>query len=235
MMKLFLFDIDGTLLIGRSNLYRDPLNRAGREVFHPDFSVDLLNRLGSIDAFIIEEAVETVGQTLTTETLAEFQGRYFDYLTIAAKTATRLPGAAEILDWLESRSDVALGLVTGNYRESARIKLDGVGLRFDRFVIGGFGDKKVSRTALVQKAVEQAKKHFDTDFPANNVIVVGDTLKDIACARDNGCRVVAVASGWTSREELAAAEPDLLLNDLSESEKFCEFCFPAATGGVRIN
>ena len=233
-MKLLLFDIDGTLLIGRSNLYREPLNRAGREVFHPDFSVDLLNRLGSIDAFIVEEAVETVGKKLTSESLVEFQRRYFEYLTEAAHTATLLPGAAEILDGLENRDDAVLGLVTGNYRESARIKIDGLGLRFDRFDVGGFGDEKINRSELVRKTIEQAENHFRTDFSPENVIVVGDTLKDVACARDNGCRVVAVASGWTSREELAAAKPDLLIDDLSESEKFCDFCFPEAANGVRI-
>lgn len=56
------------------------------------------------------------------------------------------------------------------------------------------------------------------------IIVVGDTLKDIACARDNGCPVIAVATGWTPREELAPARPDLLLDDLTQTEAFHAFC-----------
>lgn len=224
-MKLLLFDIDGTLLIGRSNLYRDPLNRAGRELFHPDFSVDLLNRLGSIDAHIVEEAIILVGQTPDPDRIAAFQRNYFSYLSEAAPTATVLPGIVDLLNELEKRRDVVLGLVTGNYRESARIKLDGVGLRFDRFHVGGFGDRKTTRAELVREAMDRARARFDDPFPPGEVIVIGDTPKDVACARENGCPAVAVATGWTSSEELAQHDPDLLLDDLSCPEPFYRFVF----------
>lgn len=224
-MKLLLFDIDGTLLIGRSNLYRDPLNRAGREVFHPDFSVDLLNRLGSLDAHIMAEAVEMVGVSPSPDQFEEFQRRYFEYLTAAAPTGILLPGVGELLDELEGRDDVVLGLVTGNYKESARIKVDGLGLRFDRFKVGAFGDRKTTRAELVREAIEQAEKLFGIPFPPKNVIVIGDTLKDIDCARKNACRIIAVASGWTGRDELAPADPDLLLDDLTDRKTIYSFCF----------
>lgn len=223
-MKLLLFDIDGTLLIGRSNIYRDPLNRAGREVFHPDFSVDLLNRLGSLDADIIDEALTLVGVTAKSDQLEDFQRRYFSYLAEAAPTGTVLPGVRELLDELERHDEVVLGLVTGNYRESARIKIDGLGLNWNRFSVGGFGDEKTTRAALVRQAIDEAEQRFDRRFPTEDVVVIGDTLKDIDCARKNDCPVIAVASGWTSREELASENPDLLLDDLARADEFFAFC-----------
>lgn len=223
-MKLLLFDIDGTLLIGRSNIYRDPLNRAGQEVFHPNFSVDLLNRLGSLDADIIDEALTLVGVVAKPEQIEDFQRRYFSYLTEAAPTGTVLPGVRELLDELERREDVVLGLVTGNYQESAKIKIEGLGLNWNRFPVGGFGDEKTTRAALVRRAIDEAEQRFNCRFSTENVIVIGDTLKDIGCARKNNCPIIAVASGWTSREELASENPDLLLDNLEQIDEIFSFC-----------
>ena len=128
-----------------------------------------------------------------------------------------LAGVVRLLDNLAERDHVRLGLLTGNLRTAARIKLEHYGLH-GRFAFGGFGDHHENRNDVAREAVEAA----ECDRSDSRFWVIGDTPLDVSCARAIGASVVAVATGLHLREELATHKPDLLLDDLSDGERILE-------------
>jgi phosphoglycolate phosphatase len=128
-----------------------------------------------------------------------------------------------LLRQLHGRRDVALGLLTGNIRAGARIKLGHFGL-FDYFAFGGFGDHHLDRDDVAREALAEVKARFDGTVAPERIWVVGDTPLDIRCARAIGARAVAVTTGWHSRAELEPHGPDLLLDDLSDPTPLLRLC-----------
>jgi phosphoglycolate phosphatase-like HAD superfamily hydrolase len=127
-----------------------------------------------------------------------------------------LPGVVTLLEQLAARGDVALGLLTGNVREAARRKLAYYGL-WDHFAFGGFGDDHTDRNDIAAAALADARRHLNGS-PSREVIVIGDTVNDIRCARSIGATCVAVPTGSTSVEELHADGPDVLVETLDNLE-----------------
>jgi len=126
-----------------------------------------------------------------------------------------LPGALETLEAL-TRLGVLLGLLTGNVPEIARDKL--VAIRADRFFsFGAYGTDGVDRSELPPIAIARAEAVAGRPVDRGRVFIVGDTPRDVACALDNGCRAVAVATGSFSLSELAAAGAELVLPDLKDA------------------
>ena len=117
-----------------------------------------------------------------------------------------LPGVRELLDWLAEQEDVTLGLLTGNYEPIARLKLSRAGIG-ESFALapGGFGSDAEDRAALPAIARRRAGTSR-APYPRPGTIVIGDTPQDIACARADEIRCVAVASGPFRADELAAAD-----------------------------
>jgi len=108
-----------------------------------------------------------------------------------------------------------LGLITGNVRAGAKLKLEHFGLwHFFRF--GGFGDHHPDRDDIARDAMAAARERLDGTYDPARVWVVGDTPKDVQCARAIGAQAIAVATGVYSMDELLPAEPDVLLEDLSD-------------------
>ena len=130
-----------------------------------------------------------------------------------------LPGVTQLLGRLGQSPGVALGLLTGNTREGARLKLEHYRL-MRHFSFGGYGDEHAERDAVAREALDACRTYFNGDAGTGPIWVVGDTPLDICCARAIGARAVAVATGWHSRQSLEDAEPDLLLSDLRETEAF---------------
>src|SRR5205807_7195834 len=130
-------------------------------------------------------------------------------------TGRILPGIAELLRQLHRRDDVALGLLTGNIRAGARIKLGHFGL-FDYFAFGGFGDHHLDRDDVAREALAEVHARFNGTVTLDCIWVIGDTPPDVRCARAIGAKAVAVTTGWHPREELEASAPDLLVTDLSD-------------------
>jgi phosphoglycolate phosphatase-like HAD superfamily hydrolase len=126
-----------------------------------------------------------------------------------------LPGVEELLGRLAVRPDVRLGLVTGNVAAGAAVKLGAAGLAH-HFTVGAFGSDEEDRNRLVPLARERAEACWNETFPGGRTVVVGDAEADIACARAGSAQAVAVASGPTPRDRLAALTPDALFDSLAE-------------------
>ncbi len=126
-----------------------------------------------------------------------------------------LPGIADLLPRLCGRCDVAVGLLTGNIRDGARVKLGHFDL-FHHFAFGGFGDRHLDRDDVAREALAAVHGHCQGPARVEEIWVIGDTPLDVRCARSIGARVLAVATGVHRLEELEAARPDLLLPDLAD-------------------
>ncbi|RMF63657.1 MAG: hypothetical protein D6743_10410 [Calditrichaeota bacterium] len=120
---------------------------------------------------------------------------------------------------MENRPDVVLGLLTGNWRRGAELKLRHFDL-WHYFKLGAFADDSEFRDRLPEVASRRFRELTDRPISPRDMFVIGDTPLDVACARPFGARSVAVATGFFSYEELQEAKPDFLLRDLSDRAAF---------------
>ena len=137
----------------------------------------------------------------------------------AASGQRVMPGVSPLLQALKRRGHVFLALLTGNYSEAARIKLDHFGL-WDHFRCGAFGEDSGQRSELVAVALERARSLGLPEGALGDVFVVGDTPLDVACARAAGVRSIAVATGGCGVARLQASGPDAVFPDLTDTEAF---------------
>ncbi len=219
-VKLVLFDIDGTLLRGHGAGSRAML-RAGRALHGEGFSLDGILIGGGMDPVIFASALRRLG--LDAEAHHEtFRERYLkelahEFTAAAAKRPEVLPGVHDLLEQLAHRRDVVVGLVTGNYRAAVPIKFAAVGLDPARFVVGAFGDCGPTRPDLVRIARERAYQHAGHAFEPLKTIVVGDSPRDVDCARHHGCLCLAVTTGGHTEAELRSAGAHHVASDLSDA------------------
>jgi len=220
---LVLFDIDGTLIDAYG---------AGRRALEEAFSLtfdrgDVARHLdavwfaGKTDLFIFQEVAASAGipSWEYERRYAELESCYLERLRagLVQHSGKRvLPGVEAILEELSGREGVALGLMTGNLEAGARLKLEPWKLnRF--FPSGGFGSAALDRSEIGIVALKRYERRVGGPIAPADVLLVGDTLHDIAAARACGFRVLAVGTGWTGAEEIRSASPDRYLDDLSES------------------
>ena len=134
--------------------------------------------------------------------------------------ARLLPGVAMLLDRLAADRGKRLAVLTGNLRHGAAIKLRR--FRIDHhFPTGAYGDDHHDRNRLGPIALRRAREAFGEDFAPGDAVVIGDTPRDIACARALGAVAIAVATGAATRQSLLAARPDAFLQDLSDLALAC--------------
>ena len=214
--RLLLFDIDGTLLLSQGGALR-AMTRAARGLFGAGFSFEEVDRNGQLDPKIIGMALDLNGVRARGAELDAFRDAYVGELEAELGTMRVLPGAVELLARLRATEGVVLGLVTGNYAEVARMKLPVVGIDPGWFVANGFGDEAATRGELVRLAMDRAEPHAGRPMAGGNVIVIGDTPRDVACARANGCECLAVGTGNFTMEELEAAGADAVVASLTDA------------------
>jgi phosphoglycolate phosphatase-like HAD superfamily hydrolase len=130
-----------------------------------------------------------------------------------------MPGIRQILEALDARADVGMGLLTGNFEAGARVKLGHFDL-WRYFTFGAFGGDAADRNALVPFAVERARTCGLPEIADSDVIVVGDTPHDVLCAHAAGATAVAVATGPSSVDELRAAGAEHVFPDLGDPRAF---------------
>jgi phosphoglycolate phosphatase-like HAD superfamily hydrolase len=214
-MHVCLFDIDGTL-ISSAGAGKAALEAALAEEFGLADTTHDLVLSGRTDLSILCDLLRTFDIPDTPANRLRLRGAYLRCLPacLAGCQGRVLPGIASLLEALRARGDVALGLLTGNVREAARLKLGHFGL-FEHFAFGGYGDVHLDRDDVAREALAEARRHAGAVDP-RRVWVIGDTPLDVRCARAIGARAVAVVTGWHGRDELSCCAPDLLLDDLSD-------------------
>lgn len=221
-MRLVLFDIDGTLLLSGGAGAR-ALDRAYMELMgHPE-AMSGIRPDGMTDIGIIQEmGRRTIGRSLEKDELDALRSRYLEYLAdeLPRSEGYRvMPGVVELLNRLAEEEDVSLGLITGNFKEAATLKLGQGGLD-SYFSFGGFASDSASRIELTRIGIERGRRLADGPVPDSSILLVGDTVHDVRCGKKAGVRVVAVATGSTTEKTLRAEEPDYFLPDLSDSRSF---------------
>ena len=175
---------------------------------------------GRTDAWILSQAGARHGVRL--EDLTSFKPLYLRYLADELQHPGPrkgiMPGVRPLLDALSSRNDVFLALLTGNFAEGARIKLEYFDL-WRYFTCGAFGDVVHERNHLLADALSQVRACSGLAAEASHAIIIGDTPLDIGVALAGGARSVGVATGSHTVDDLRAAGADLVLEDLSDLEK----------------
>jgi phosphoglycolate phosphatase len=223
-MHVCLFDIDGTLL-NSGGAGRAAMETALCQVFGLKELRGRVAFSGRTDRAIVRDLFALHEITDAPVVWNHFVSAYLRLLPecLQRHDGRVLPGIAALLERLGQRNDVVVGLLTGNLREGARLKLGHYGL-YDHFAFGGFGDKHLTRDEVAQEAFRLAPEHLNGSLQNDRVWVIGDTPLDIQCARCIGAKAVAVATGFHSMEELAAEKPDLLLNDFSDPTPLLASC-----------
>ena len=221
-MKLVLFDIDGTLL-SSEGMGRASMQRALDAVFgspgSPAYRYD-----GKTDRQIVREVMRLEGHSdeHIDSQMDKLMEIYLEGLRAGAKSGKfsvqPLTGVPEILDALEARDDVVLGLLTGNIEPGARIKLSAAGIDPDRFRANAFGSDHEHRPELPAVAQRRAGEVLGLSIAGDRLVVIGDTPADIACGRSLGARSIGVASGHYTVEQLLEHSPYAALPSLVDTQ-----------------
>jgi len=223
MRRLILFDIDGTMLAGGPAKYA--FEAAMVETYGTAGDVAGLSFSGKTDPQIARELLTGAGFDNGTidEGMPVLWERYLAHLDVGLgeRPMRLLEGVVDLIDALASVEEVALGLVTGNIAGGARLKLASAGL-WERFAIGGYGSDSEERDHLPGIALDRARKHWRAALAAEQAVIVGDTPRDVKCARAGGTRVLAVATGRFSAAELAATGADHVIEDFTATNRVVE-------------
>jgi len=222
--KLVLFDIDGTILVTAGAGRRAIVRALGEDVgstgaFHG------IRFDGKTDPQIVSELLSAAGHEPPHDAsrVAALCERYIALLehelTSPDVEATVMPGVRELLDRLEEREDVLLGLLTGNLERGAALKLRAAGFAAERFAVGAYGSDAADRAALPAIAAARAAERLGAEPSGHAVVIIGDTPADIACGAGIGARAIAVATGGYTVEDLSAHGPHAVFPDLSDTER----------------
>ncbi len=223
MKTVVLFDIDGTLLasggVGRRAFEGALEARVGAVHARgaPDYRYD-----GKTDRQIGRELLRHAGHAdaaidaMLDAIIADYLVRLRAELGAGAPGLRVHAGILGLLDALEARDDVLLGLLTGNVADGAALKLGAAGILPQRFVVGAFGSDHELRPELPAIAQQRASARLGYDVLGASVVIIGDTPADVQCGRGIGARAVAVATGHFSVAELAAHGPQAVFADFSD-------------------
>ena len=227
-LRILLWDIDGTLMSsvvnGAFRIYFAPVMK---QIFGTSGRLEELQVSGMTDFQIFYESLKDEGFTVETvrakmpELLEVFPVEMKRAVGGGGKTHKLLGGIEEILRATDENPRFINALLTGNLSPAARIKIGIFGLeKYFDFSISAFGENSHDRNDLGFIAIQKANEKFAFEFHPSQFIVIGDTPKDIACARACGAKVVSVATGRSHPpEELAQFNPDVLIENLTDTRK----------------
>ncbi|MGE3842204.1 MAG: HAD family hydrolase [Vicinamibacterales bacterium] len=222
-MKLVLFDIDGTL-INTAGAGVRAMSRVFVDLYGTERALDGLAFAGRTDRVIVEEALARVapGESIGDPWWESFRAQYCGLLERELRESPSsgskvLPGIRPLLDALRNRPDVVLALLTGNFAQSAQVKLAHFAL-WDYFCCGAFGDDHVDRNHLFDVALSAAIPHKPAAAEWDEVVVIGDTPLDVACALSGNATALAVATGIYTSEALRASGAHHVFDDLSDTD-----------------
>jgi phosphoglycolate phosphatase-like HAD superfamily hydrolase len=224
-MRLYLFDIDGTLLLTSGAGIR-AMEQAGQDLFGAAFTASGIDFAGGLDPLLLDQLLIRNSVAVTPDNHRRFRTQYaqrLPELLAATGKARALPGVHELVSTLRAREPDALGLLTGNFRETGEMKLRACGLDAAVFSPAVWGDEsphdQPSRDHLPAVAMDRYRRRHERPVHPSDVVVIGDTPHDVRCAAANGCRSLGVATGKYSMDELAAAGASAALPDLSDTAR----------------
>ncbi|MBM3907277.1 MAG: haloacid dehalogenase-like hydrolase [Gemmatimonadetes bacterium] len=220
MTRVVLFDIDGTLLasggLGRRSMEGALMVHFGT-IGPTHYRYD-----GKTDRQIVRESMRMAGfgdaeiDAKMDVLLADYLQR-LEHTVSSGEHGVRMHlGIPALLDALEARDEVVLGLLTGNVAPGASLKLRAAGLDPARFRVGAFGSDHEHRPALPAIAQQRAAAMLGRDVAGDAIVIIGDTPADVECGRGIGARAVAVATGHFTTEALAAFQPHAVVEDFTD-------------------
>ncbi|HUB87395.1 MAG TPA: HAD hydrolase-like protein [Verrucomicrobiae bacterium] len=217
MVRLVLFDVDGTL-VHTGGAGKNAFARTFAVAFDAHDGVKKVSFAGRTDVSLARELFGIHGIAATPENFQRFFGHYAFCLDHVMQNAGGgvCHGVSEfITDLLALPEPPMLGLLTGNIRLGAEIKLRHYDL-WERFETGAFADDHEDRNHIAVAALERGRRVLGKNLQPQEIVVVGDTPFDVRCGRFIGAKVLAVATGGATRIELGFHKPDWLVDDLTQ-------------------
>ncbi len=218
MIRLVLFDIDGTLVhTGSAG------TRAFAKTFATEFNLhhgsEKMKFAGRTDVSLVREFFRIHGLNEKPEHFAQFFERYVFWLDHILTHTTNADACRGVRDFIRDLQTLpqppTLGLLTGNIKLGAEIKLRHFGL-WETFQFGGFADDHEERDQIAVAALERGRRVLGKNLSPQEIIVIGDTPFDIRCGKFIGAKVLAVATGGAKLEELKKCGADWTVADLTQ-------------------
>ncbi|MFP8490185.1 HAD family hydrolase [Gracilimonas sp. Q87] len=215
---VILLDIDGTMLTVDRGFNRAMLRELLDEhsINYPDMENDAFSGRTDHDIFtsflVNHDYDENLYHTFKSAYLSELENRLNETLVHRHKYVD------DAINYFTDNNFVN-GLLTGNYPEAAQLKLNAGKIDYD-FSIGAFGEKDRDRNRLPMIAIDQVREQMGIEPDPSLFVIIGDTPRDILCAKHAGMRCISVTTGKYGRDELAKHDPDFIIDDLSEPEKW---------------
>jgi len=220
-MKLILFDIDGTLISAGGAGTRS-LNMAFREIFSIDNAFKSIGMAGKTDVQIIKEGLAAYNLESKNGIILEVIDSYMKHLNFEMNNDKKhvKPGIKAALEMLKNEyGHYQLGLLTGNLERGARIKLEMFDLN-QYFPSGAFGSDDEDRNRLLPIAVKRFNEYTGCEIAFRDCVVVGDTPRDVHCAKPYGASCIGVATGPYPANELVKAGADIVFENLTDTDAF---------------
>lgn len=224
-MKIPLFDLDGTVVKSGNTAHNAAFEYAAKTIYGATISSTFTEMQGKIDTQILIELLipHGISEEEAKEKMPEAMQAMDEYFNQHKQESppTILPGVKELLEALKEKK-VPMGLLTGNVEGIGWGKVEQIGIR-SYFIFGAFGNMAYTRNDLVPIAYKNLIHATHGNYQLTDMVIIGDTPRDIACAHANGIQAFCVATGTYSEEELKKADADVVIPTLEDQNKVINF------------